>query len=567
MKIKISIAQLNPTVGAISENLDKALECIKEAKRNSVDILVFPEMYMTGYPPNDLLLRKEFVDAVSDACFKSIYRAKDILNETKDICVIMGSVGDFGGHLRNCAYVFQNKKLMGVAIKSLLPEYDVFFERRYFKSSEADDIAPVCVKIRGHKIALGVEICEDLWYTPEEYNINVTELLCKRGADIIINVSASPFYANKLPVRIDLVKDYVKQFKIPFVYANLIGGQDDLVFDGGSFIMDAKGSMALAAPQFEESILSTVLETGKWCRTDKNQAHKKLCKEEQIFQAQVLNVRDYVDKSKFFKGIIIGSSGGIDSAYALCVAEKAVGADKVLSVAMPSKFTSNDSLVLAEQLAINLGIEHVVVPINKIHDAAWEVYEEIFGTTEFGIAEENDQARCRMMILMKLSHKRNLLVCSTGNKSELSVGYYTLYGDSAGGKNIPGDLYKTEIYDISKYINRSKEVIPWGIINRPPTAELKSNQKDTDSLPSYDVLDKILYYLESDDMRNLFDMAKPHGVERIGFDVVDKVLRLYKNSEFKRDQLCKGIKVSEKAFGIGRRIPITSGWEYKCPRR
>jgi len=274
-------------------------------------------------------------------------------------------------------------------------------------------------------------------------------------------------------------------------------------------------------------------------------------------------VRDYFNKVGCFDGIVIGSSGGVDSAYTLYIAEQAVGADKVLSVAMPSKFTSEDSIALAEDLAANLGIKNVVVPIKEMHDATWKIYDEAFGKTDFGVAEENDQARCRMMILMKLSAKKKLLVCSTGNKSELSVGYFTLYGDSAGGKNIPGDLYKTELYDVCKYINKSagKELIPWGIINRPPTAELKPDQKDTDSLPQYEILDCILRSIENDNMNELRGIGK-----LVGEDTVNKVLSLYKIAEFKRDQLCKGIKVSPKAFGIGRRIPITNGWQYKCPK-
>ena len=554
MDIKLGIAQLNPTVGALEQNAEKAVGAIEQAKRDGVDILVFPEMFITGYPPNDLLLREEFITGVQSIMFNRVLAA------TKGICVVIGDVRKLWSKLRNCAVVMQDEHEVGTVIKTLLPNYDVFDEKRYFEGLDPRDISPVRVKVRGQKIMLGVEVCEDLW--DKGYDVKVTELLCKRGTDIIINISSSPFYTDKFPVRVALVKKYVDKFRVPFVYANTVGGQDDLVFDGGSFIFDSDGACAAALPQFKESIEYAVLNTDTWKKTNKEKVEpEKLCVEEQILRAHVLNVRDYYEKQGCFDGIVVGSSGGIDSAYTLYVASKAVGKDKVLSVAMPSKFTSKDSLDLAEQLAKSLEVNHVVLPIKNMYSAAVKTYEKAFGKTEFSVAEENDQARCRMMLLMKLSAKNKYLVCSTGNKSELSVGYFTLYGDSAGGKNIPGDLYKTQLYDVCRYINESSgDVIPDSIISRAPTAELKSNQKDTDSLPPYEVLDKILELVESDDMEGIRSLS-----QTVDVDVIDKVLAMYKRAEFKRDQLCRGIKVSKKAFGIGRRIPITSGWEYKCP--
>ena len=554
MQVKMGIAQLNSCVGDIKGNIQKAVSVIEQAKIDGVDIIVFPEMFVTGYPPNDILLCEEFVrDAYSSLL-------NYIVPVTDNICVIMGNIKIIDGHLRNCAVVIQNKEKKEDVIKTLLPSYDIFDEKRYFVGANDRSICPVRVSIKGHKIMMGVEICEDLWFDSKLYDVNPTELLCERGADIIINISASPFYSNKMPVRIGLAKKYVDKFRVPFVYANLVGGQDDTLFDGGSFLVDANGKFAAMLPQFKECTSYAIFDTDTWNLVGKECQYEVFSKEEQIFNALVLNVRDYYEKSNCFNGIAIGSSGGIDSALSLVVAAEAVGRDKVLSVAMPSEFTSGDSIVFAEDLAAKLGINHITIPINKMYDAALETYDKVFGNTIFGIAEENDQARCRMMLLMKLSAKNKYLICSTGNKSELSVGYFTLYGDSAGGKNILGDLYKTEVYDVSRYINESagKEIIPYSIINRPPTAELRPGQKDSDSLPPYEILDRILAAIEDN-----VTYEKILMLDGVNKEQVDKVLDLYRIAEFKRSQLPKGIKVSKKAFGIGRRIPIVNKWDYR----
>jgi len=551
--ISIVIAQINPTVGAIKKNAQIVADVIRKAREMEFDLVVFPEMVITGYPTNDLLFEDSFV-AENERVVDEV-----VLPETKGITVILGCVRREGSGsvppdeptLRNCAAVLADGKWIAQVNKALLPNYDVFDEKRYFIPASADEIAPVEIPIAGRTYKVGVEVCEDLW--DEHYDTKVTKLLCERGAEFIVNISASPFYVGKSQEREKLVRRIVEAYKVPFIYCNMVGGQDELVFDGRSFALGSDSKIIASAAAFEQEIYVIELDTEKWIGEPVDTP--PYSREHEILQAHILNLRDYFFKQGIFKGIAVGLSGGIDSAYTAYVAAQAIGPDKVMCVAMPSKFTSRESLDDAEQCAKNIGAEYKVVSIKDMFESGVASFAGAFGDTPFGLAEENDQSRFRMVILMKISQKFGYMVCTTGNKSEISTGYFTMFGDGSGGKNVPGDLYKTELYQVVRYINREREIIPRSIVDKPPTAELRENQKDTDSLPPYPELDPVIKLVVES------HLSKAQIVER-GYDkaLVDKVYDLYKKSEFKRGQLPLSIKISKKAYGVGRRIPITNLW-------
>ncbi|MEW6201620.1 MAG: NAD+ synthase [bacterium] len=556
MKIRIAMAQLDSTVGDLVGNAERAVAAIQQAKEQGVHLVILPEMFITGYPTNDLLFENGFVEE-NEKVLKEI-----VAPQTKGIAAIIGGVlrekkeqekkgEQVSPPVYNVAAVVNDGEVVCLVKKTLLPNYDVFDEKRYFRAGTKEEIRPVRLPLAGRAQRVGIEICEDLW--DEDYEDKVTKLLYERGADFIVNISASPFYVGKGSEREGLVKRHLKKSPVPFIYVNMVGGQDELVFDGGSFAADCRGNIIARAAGFEEEILVFNLDADTW--TGAEVPAPPYSKEEEIIRAHTLNLRDYFQKQGCFKGIVVGSSGGIDSAYTLYIATQAIGADKVMSVSMPSRFSSEHSRDDAARLAENLGVRHVVVPIEEMFEAGMATFERAFGKTEFGLAEENDQARCRMQILMKISRKYDYLVCTTGNKSEISTGYFTLFGDGAGGKNIPGDLYKTEIYKIVRYINREKEIIPQNILLKAPSAELAPDQKDSDTLPPYSELDPILKLFVEDCLSIKEIVSRGYGRE-----LVEKVARLYKNSEFKRDQIPRGIKVSRKAYGIGRRMPITNQW-------
>lgn len=549
--MKIAMAQINVMVGALSENGQKIISYINRAKESGADIVVFPELGVTGYPTYDLLYEEGFVRE-NKRVLEEV-----IAPECRGIIVVVGFIGaseerssEEGEAWRaNCAAVIQDGSVVGVVKKTLLPGYDVFDEKRYFRPGGEDEIAPVNVDISGEKIKLGIQVCEDLWSEP--YGLSVAEKLIEKGADIIINISASPYCIGKPLERIERARK--ESQNTPFVYVNMVGGQDEIIFDGGSFILDNEGNVVARGKMFEEDYF--VFDTVDFANIKPMADYIEMPWEEQVVRAQALNLKDYFEKQGCFEGIVIGSSGGVDSAYSLYIAVQAVGADKVLSIAMPSRFSSDHSKSDAAQLAENLGVKHKEIPIEKMFAAGLDTFEGAFGETPFGLAEENDQARCRMQILLKISQKYKYLVCTTGNKSELSVGYWTLYGDGGGGKNIPGDLFKTELYDVTRYINRDREIIPWNTINKPPSAELAPDQKDTDSLPPYEVLDGILRELVE-------NRRSPDRIVLDGFDkdTVSRVVRMYKIGEFKRGQMPQSIKIKKKSFGSGRRMPITNKW-------
>ncbi len=552
--MKVAMAQMNPTVGALRENGAKIVRNIKTAAEAGADIIVFPEMAITGYPTYDLLYEEGFV-AENIAVLEEMAAPA-----AKGIVAVVGFIDipdedrldEEGTPWRgNCAAVLCGGKIVRKVWKTLLPGYDVFDEKRYFRPGEKEDIAPVEVTAGGRTLKLGVEICEDLW--SEYYGYDVTGRLVEKGAQLIVNLSSSPFFIGKNKKRETLAVDAVNKHGVPLVYVNMAGGQDELVFDGRSFAVDAKGVMVARGAAFAADLAYAEFDNNR--EGAPTGVDADLCTEEEIIRAHVLNLRDYIEKGGFFDGVVVGSSGGADSAYTVYIASLAVGPENVVSVSMPSMYSSDHSKSDAAQLAENLGVEHHVIPIEKIYNAGLETFEEAFGKTEFGVAEENEQARCRMQILMKISMKYKKLVCTTGNKSELSVGYWTLYGDGAGGKNVPGDLFKTELYDVLRYINRDEEIIPRNIITKPPSAELAPGQKDSDSLPEYEDLDPILKLLV-EERRN------PEEIIRRGHDAgtVKRVVRMYKIAEFKRGQMPQGIKIKRKSFGSGRRMPITNKW-------
>lgn len=550
--MKIALAQINVTVGSLVENGEKIAEYISKARDAGADLVAFPELVVTGYPIYDLIYEEGFVRENMRVLEEIIAPA------TTGVTAVVGFIGaDIDRHdeegeawRANCAAVISDGKISAVVKKTLLPGYDVFDEKRYFAPGAIEDIAPVEIPMRGGGTTrLGVEICEDLWSEP--YGLSVSRLLVERGATLALNISASPYCIGKPADR--MARARKERCGVPFIYMNMVGGQDEIVFDGGSFALDADGRLAAQAAMFEEDFV--LFELDEKGRAAVEVAPPEIPWEEQIVRAQALNLHDYFFKQKCFDGVVVGNSGGVDSAYTLYIAVRALGQERVLSVAMPSRFSSDHSKSDAALLAENLGIRHKEIPIESMFEAGLTTFEQAFGPTPFGLAEENDQARCRMRILMKISQKFKYLVCTTGNKSELSVGYWTLYGDGGGGKNVPGDLFKTELYKVARHINRDREIIPWNTINKPPSAELAPNQKDTDSLPEYELLDGILRMLV-EERRN------PEEIVRAGFDAqtVARVVRMYKIGEFKRGQMPQGIKVKKKSFGSGRRMPITNRW-------
>ena len=531
--MKIAIAQINTTVGDINGNFDKIISNISKAKNEKADLVVFPELTLTGYPPRDLLIKKSFIK-------KNIEVVNELVEHTKDIAIIIGFVDEKDGELFNAAAIISNQKLIGTYHKIHLPNYDVFDEKRYFTSGNSTDI----YELNGVK--LGITICEDIWID----NGPATDLK-KKGAELIINISASPFHAGKEIIRLNVIAKQAKVNNIPIIYCNLIGGQDDLIFDGRSYILNNKGELVQQSKAFAEELsYITNIES-------KSEIEFKESENDSIYKALVLGVKDYFRKNGF-KNAVIGLSGGIDSALTAAIAVDALGNENVRGVTMPSKFSSEGSISDSIDLARNLNIDCDVVPIKNIYISYLEALETQFANTEFNVAEENIQARIRGNILMALSNKFGYLVLTTGNKSESSVGYSTLYGDMAGGLAVISDVLKNKVYELSYYINeiKGKEIIPVSTITKPPSAELREDQKDSDSLPEYDVLDPILKaYVEE-------DLSKEEII-RLGFneDMVTRIINLVDRNEYKRQQAALGLRITSRAFGQGRRMPITNRWK------
>ncbi len=572
--IRVGLGQIDVTVGDLAGNLKKILHYIEEAKNLSVDILCFPELAVTGYPPEDLLLKPSFIEDNLDALDR-------IRGATEGLTVIVGFV-DRKEDIYNAAAIISNKRLVDVYHKRYLPNYGVFDENRYFQSGFR---APV---YRLGSVIFGVNVCEDIWY-PED---PTREQVLLGDAQIIINISSSPYYASKVKSRERMLSVRASDYSVIVVYCNLVGGQDELVFDGHSVVIGERGEVIARASGFKEELLLADINPGRvfrsslhdprkrkekqalWHETKqaevieiseeeplKNSRHRITPKveevlgvEEEVFSALVLGTRDYVTKNGF-KKVVIGLSGGIDSALVAVIAVEALGNENVIGVSMPSRYTSRGSIADAEKISENLGIELITVPIEKPFSAYLDLFSQVFSGKAEDVTEENIQARIRGNILMALSNKFGWLVLTTGNKSETSVGYCTLYGDMAGGFAVIKDLPKTFVYRLVEFYNnwKGKQITPKTVIEKPPSAELRPNQKDADSLPPYEVLDPILKAYVEDDL-------SIEEIISLGFDekVVKKVIKLVDLNEYKRRQAAPGIKITVRAFGKDRRFPITN---------
>jgi NAD+ synthase len=534
-KLTIALAQLNPTVGAVEANLAKARDTLQQLR--GVDLVLFPELYISGYPPEDLVLRNSFVAACKIAC-------ETLAAEFADgQAILMGLPWRDGKNLHNSVALLNNGKIETVRHKFDLPNYGVFDEKRVFQPGPAP--GPVVVK----GVRIGVPICEDIW-TDE-----TCETLAETGAEILLSPNGSPFERNKDDVRLNLVVARVSDTGLPLVYLNQIGGQDELVFDGASFVLNADRSLALQMPMFEEAVAITHWSRGaKGWRCTKGDIAKLPENEEETWKACVLGLRDYVLKNRF-PGVVLGMSGGIDSAVVAAMAVDALGANKVHCVMLPYAYTSRDSLVDAEDCAMRLGVRYDVVPIKEPVEGFLSALQPLFAGLKSDVAEENIQSRTRGVILMAISNKFGSMVLTTGNKSEMSVGYATLYGDMNGGYNPIKDVYKTEVYRLAAWRNTLGEVIPDRIITKAPTAELRENQKDQDSLPPYDVLDDILEGLVEREQPVAEIAARGHEVA-----LVKKIQHMLYVAEYKRRQAAPGVKITRRNFGRDRRYPITNGF-------
>ncbi len=488
--MKITLAQLNPTIGDFEGNLSKIKKTLKAVEKNSPDLVVFSELFLTGYPPRDLLERKDFIQMSQ----KTLETLIEISKEFPDPAILCGTIQptnkNTGKGLYNTAVLIQNGKILFQQHKSLLPTYDVFDEARYFDPAPHIETFPFKDEI------LGITICEDAWNDPQLwpkriYSSDPVEILARNRATIFINISASPFNIGKEKIRYQLLHNHVAKYGKPFVFVNQVGANDELIFDGRSMVLDANGGLMEIFPSFKENIntidLSNLPKPKKYIPQDTTAS---------VYDALVLGIKDYMEKCGFKKAVV-GLSGGIDSALTYCLARDAMGSRNVLSVSMPSPYSSKSSVEDARKLAENLGVEFKIIPITPIYKAYLESLKKHFGEKKEDVTEENIQARIRGNILMALSNKFEYLTLSTGNKSELSVGYCTLYGDMSGGLSVLADVPKTVVYELARYVNRNSEIIPVEIIQKPPSAELKPDQKDQDTLPPYEILDRILHlYLD-----------------------------------------------------------------------
>ena len=539
--IRIALAQINPTVGDMAGNARKINKAIKTALEKSASIILFPELALTGYPPEDMLFKKSFLKA-ADRALKEI-----ALGTPKGIQALVGCPHEEGGQLYNSAALIGSGEVLGFFHKSHLPNYGVFDEKRYF----AEGIDPRLVELSG--VATAVTICEDIWL-PEG---PPARLCAQRDVELIVNISSSPFHIGKMAERRKIVSSWARRFGKPLAYCNLVGGQDELVFDGGSFICDGNGEIIASAGQFTEEILIADIPVGKGEPSGAAMepgVAPLLDYPEKLFEALKLGTRDYLGKNGF-ENAAIAVSGGIDSALTVAVAAAALGSERVKGLAMPSRYSSESSLTDARLLAQNHGIPLDVIPITGLMEKFDDSLKELFSGSAPGVAEENIQARIRGTLMMALSNKHGHLVLTTGNKSELGVGYCTLYGDMAGGFAVIKDVPKKAVYELCNWINGRKELpdIPQAIIDKEPSAELRPDQKDSDSLPEYSVLDPILkeYVEEEKSIEEIIDLGYS---ERD----VKKVVQLVNRNEYKRRQAPPGIRITPKAFGRDRRMPITN---------
>jgi len=537
--LNILMAQMNTFVGDFGGNAAKVIEAIAQADTaNGTSVVIFPELTLSGYPPEDLLLRPSIELRVEQALQKILAAMQG------ESYAVLGYPRRDKGALYNAAGVLHRGKIVAEYRKQCLPNYQVFDEKRYFSTGSE----PCVVEIDGVRVALS--ICEDIW---EE---GPTDQAAAAGAQLLLNINSSPYHRGKRGERWDLVAARAQRYRMPVVYVNQVGGQDELIFDGGSFVAAADGSIVAAAPNFEEG--------NYWVQMTFGGAHpvisgldvcQPLDELAATWQALVLGVRDYVEKNRF-RGVVLGLSGGVDSALTLAVAVEALGPERVEAIMMPFRYTSSMSVEDAAEQSRVLDVRHKVISIEPLYDAFMRSLEEEFAGTRPDTTEENLQARCRGVLLMSISNKKGYLVLTTGNKSEMAVGYSTLYGDMAGGFDVLKDVPKTLVFDLCRYRNTLGPCIPQRVIDRPPSAELAPDQKDEDSLPPYDVLDRILeLYVEQDYSAEAIIAT---GMER---EQVQRVLRLVDLNEYKRRQAPIGVRITRRGFGRDRRYPITSGWK------
>lgn len=543
--MKIKLASINPTVGFLNHNFEKIIENIKRAEKEEVDLIIFPELSLLGYPPLDLLDKKSFVD-------EAISYHQKIAEHSKNIGVIFGSVtrieDQIGTNLFNSAIFCYDGEIKSIHRKSLLPNYDVFDEVRYFEPSKEIKL----LEFRG--IKFGITICEDAWndkdfWVHRKYEFDPVEEVVRLGAEIIVNISASPFSIGKEKIRTEMFGQIARKHKRIVLFVNQVGANTDLIFDGGAKVFDRNGNLICASNRFAES--SVLFDTDMNYDRINYEYPQDV---EDIYHALILGIKDYCEKTGF-KKVVLGLSGGIDSALVAVLSKEALGSENVLCVMMPSKYSSEGSIKDSEKLINNLGVKSTIIPIQSLVDEFKKSLSTEFQNLPEDVTEENLQSRIRGVLLMALSNKFGYLLLATGNKSELATGYATLYGDMCGGLAPISDVYKTRVYELAKFINREKEIIPIEIINKVPSAELRPNQTDQDTLPPYDVLDKILYYY-------IEEAKEVDEIVELGFnkELVQKVLKMVDRAEYKRKQAAPGLKVTNKAFGTGRRFPIVQRW-------
>jgi len=568
--MKIALAQQNYHIGNFENNIQKIISAIDQAKKQGADLVMFTELCVCGYPPRDFVEFNDFMNK----CYTAIDTIKE---HTTGIAVVIGcpqrNTNPQGKDLFNAAWFLYEKQVKATVQKTCLPTYDVFDEYRYFEPAYNWNVIP----FKGKKIAL--TICEDIWNLGDNplYLTCPMDELIKQQPDLMINISASPFDYDHDDDRKEVMRVNVMKYGLPMFYCNAVGSQTEIVFDGGSLVMDASGHILKEMKYFEEDFaVVTVPETtlskdeevivkpvtaanqfdkdmrvSKISNPDAIVDYLKAPKNiQEIHDALILGIRDYFSKMGFTKAIL-GSSGGIDSAVVLTLACKALGKENVRAILMPSQYSSDHSVSDAEQLSKNLGNPYDIIAIKNIYNAFTEELKPVFKDLPFGLAEENLQSRTRGNLLMAIANKFGYILLNTSNKSELATGYGTLYGDMAGGLSVLGDVYKIQVYALARFLNKEKEYIPSNIINKAPSAELRPNQKDSDSLPEYDVLDKVLYqYIER--------RQGPNDIIAMGIDeaLVKRILKLVNTNEYKRNQFCPIIRVSCKAFGVGRRMPI-----------
>jgi NAD+ synthase (glutamine-hydrolysing) len=546
--MKVTVAQLNPVVGDISGNTGKIADTLSLCKDESTDLVIFPELFLTGYPPGDFLQRPWFIKKIVEA----IGRLAEVSKDYPETGILAGAPvptgKNTGSGLYNSAVLIHDGKVI-FTHKSLLPVYDVFDEVRYF--DPATDVRTVQFKDE----VLGISICEDAWYgdgqgSTRNYPFDPVELLAGNGATLLVNISASPFYAGKEEVRHRIFRNHAKKHNLPVVFVNQVGGNDELIFDGRSMCFNSNGELVEIFPPFTECVKTVDM------NEDRAVTYTPQDRTESVHDALVLGIRDYMKKTGFTKAVI-GLSGGIDSAVTCCLVKEAVGSANVIGVSMPGPYSSKGSIEYAQKLAGNLGIEFMVIPVSGVYSSYIEALTEAFAGCGTDTTEENIQARIRGNILMALSNKFGHILLTTGNKSELAVGYCTLYGDMSGGLAVISDVPKTIVYELARFINHKSEFIPQDTIEKPPSAELKPDQEDQDTLPPYELLDRILYYY-------IDEGCSPDEIIGKGFEpgIVEWVVRAVDRSEFKRRQAPPGLKVTTKAFGTGRRMPLAAKYEY-----